>query len=92
MTAGRRIYPDADGMFQALEPGDYMHTSEVTLYWPPGAAVGPWAAHADKKITEHDDGTITVMPSILCTYAKQRPGMPGAWHGFLVGGVWRECA
>ena len=35
-------------------------------------------------ITEHEDGSITVTPSIHNTAA-------GGWHGFLTAGVWRSC-
>lgn len=38
-------------------------------------------------VTEHDDGTITVSPSILSTMADHGHD----WHGFLEHGVWREC-
>ncbi len=31
------------------------------------------------QVIEHEDGTITVKPSII---------MPCGWHGFLVQGVW----
>ena len=34
---------------------------------------------------EHEDGTITVTPSIVITTHV------GTWHGFLERGVWREC-
>ena len=34
-------------------------------------------------VTEHEDGTITVSPSILIT------GEGGSWHGYLELGVWR---
>ncbi len=37
-------------------------------------------------ITEHDDGTVTVSPSILATTAAHGYD----WHGFLERGVWRE--
>ena len=36
--------------------------------------------------TEHDDGTITLSPSINLHPAPGRDG----WHGFLERGVWRE--
>lgn len=41
------------------------------------------------QITEHDDGTITVSPSILIqsTWASE----PVQWHGWLEHGVWREA-
>lgn len=38
-------------------------------------------------VTEHEDGTITVSPSIHMYANNQHP----EWHGFLEAGVWREC-
>jgi hypothetical protein len=40
-------------------------------------------------VTEHEDGTITVKPSI----GLGRAGAPGGFarHGFLTRGEWREC-
>ena len=40
-------------------------------------------------VTEHDDGTVTVSPSILVTSGSN--GREPSWHGFLERGVWREC-
>lgn len=37
-------------------------------------------------VVEHEDGTITVSPSILVN-----KGTPREWHGFLKKGIWREC-
>lgn len=37
-------------------------------------------------VIEHEDGTITVSPSILV-----RDGQGGEWHGYLVRGNWKEC-
>lgn len=92
---GRRVYEGADGTFAALEPGDYIlikheGVAPILLYWPPGAELGPWHAHVDKRITEHEDGTVSVSPSILCVYAKLQAGKPGSWHGFLERGIWRQ--
>lgn len=52
-------------------------------------------------VTEHDDGTISVTPSILANdsrAASEQMGgaAPGAiagpgWHGYLEHGVWRSC-
>lgn len=39
------------------------------------------------QVTEHDDGTITVSPSIL---VGDGAGVH-QWHGFLERGVWREA-
>jgi hypothetical protein len=42
-------------------------------------------------VIEHEDGTITVSPSILWG-PDQMPGYPEThWHGFLERGIWREC-
>lgn len=40
-------------------------------------------------IVEHDDGTITVSPSILITTGRESGNKQ--WHGYLEKGVWREC-
>lgn len=59
----------------------------------PNGALGNLAGH---QVVEHDDGTITVAPSILChphgelDENDQRVEKPG-WHGFLECGVWRSC-
>lgn len=39
------------------------------------------------QVVEHEDGTITVSPSILVSKGPNNP----VWHGFLERGVWREC-
>lgn len=49
------------------------------------SGLGNLSAH---DVTEHEDGTITVSPSILLT----SPGFPSVRrHGFLVRGVWQPC-
>lgn len=50
----------------------------------PNGLFGNISAH---KVEEHDDGTVTVSPSILVTQGHK--GLE--WHGFLVRGVWRSC-
>jgi len=72
-----------------LKPGEY---GKIDGYWhgcPPQEHVGFGALFANLSghdITEHEDGTITVSPSILIT---QHDGQ--TWHGYLERGVWREC-
>ncbi len=41
---------------------------------------------SNHQITEHEDGTITVSPSILVS--SKHLGLQ--WHGFLERGIWRE--
>lgn len=48
---------------------------------------GRLANLARHVVTEHDDGTISVSPSILV----RGGGDEGEWHGFLERGFWRKC-
>lgn len=85
---GRRL---TDGPLTAavFAPGDYMKVTEgedagVWYIRPPRGHVGCLRNH---EVTEHEDGTITVSPSILIDYH----GTEGLnWHGWLERGVWRE--
>lgn len=80
---GRRIYPDKDGNLRLAE-GDYGKDGRnVWVCRPPGCHAGDLSNHT---VTEHEDGTITVSPSILL----DEPGGPG-WHGYLERGAWRTC-
>lgn len=56
------------------------------LIYLPGAGVGTLTKHT---VEEHEDGTITVSPSILLT--GHNAGNPTTRHGFLRRGVWEEC-
>lgn len=89
LTEGRRL-PDAvfgkpgvgwDSWRREMKPGDYMkvdYDGTVNLWiCDPLGHMGRVASHT---ITEHDDWTITVSPSIL----------GGGWHGHLEHGVWRK--
>lgn len=69
----------------ALEHGDYAwgERHEVWFCCPPRGAVGSLADHT---VTEHEDGTITVSPSILMPSTTEH----GNWHGYLEHGIWRE--
>lgn len=99
VTPGRRIatpptgwndtdYPDnPDGM--PWRPGDFW--KNVRGEWE---ACTPNGAHAGLRlhtVIEHDDGTITVSPSIECNAPQHGPTGGPYWHGFLEAGVWREC-
>lgn len=50
----------------------------------PNGMLGNLSGH---QVTEHEDGTITVSPSIL----TQSQHEDKTWHGYLEKGVWREC-
>jgi hypothetical protein len=66
--------------------GDYWKDDGVWYGWcPADGERNLLCTLARHTVTEHDDGTITVSPSILC-------GNPGRqWHGFLEHGVWRKA-
>ena len=64
------------------KPGDYWKRATGWM------AACPNGLHANLErhsVTEHEDGTITVSPSILCRSGSAE------WHGYLERGVWREC-
>ena len=78
--------------FYEKTPGTFMKVSGV-----PNAVGGRWMVISPNglmgtirddvhTVTEHDDETITVSPSILIN-----AGAAGEWHGFLEHGVWREA-
>jgi len=90
MTAieGRRVDADPDDPnqfpFPKMEPGDYGKDIHGVWHCRP-----PWKHAAgclgNHKVVEHEDGTITVSPSILIKTHL------GNWHGYLEQGIWREC-
>jgi hypothetical protein len=75
------VLPDVD--YDDLQ-GGYWRTADGTWMCglpAPGFGIGSLTKHT---ITEHDDGTITVSPSILVDTGDGR-----RWHGYLERGVWR---
>ena len=88
VTPGRRIWPvrvDEDGgEWFRPEDGDYFYDRKNSAWHAttPNGLAGNLANH---DVVEHEDGTITVSPSILVDGSTD-----GSWHGFLERGVWRE--
>ncbi len=79
---GERVYPDKVG-YLVMWPGCYGKTKDgVWMCFPPSDKVS-MGSLANHEVTEHEDGTITVSPSILIE-------AEGVWHGYLERGVWRE--
>jgi len=72
-----------------LKEGDYGKDPRDGNWYarPPGKKnhMGNLAKH---EIEEHEDGTITVKPSILVSY--EYADNKWSWHGYLERGVWRE--
>lgn len=80
---GRRIDQTEDRVFW-LKPGDYgKHRNGDWMACTPNGLFGNLRSH---EVIEHEDGTITVSPSILVTCGEKEE-----WHGYLEKGVWREC-
>lgn len=77
---GRRVYVES---FINLKPGDYAMIKGIWYCCVPDDRFGNLSNH---QVTEHEDKTITVSPSILVS----RGGKRGQWHGYLEHGVWRE--
>ena len=84
MTTQGKRHDLAEGEY-ALEMGEY--GKDLKGHWfyrvpVPGFGTGGLDKH---QITEHENGTITVQPSILCYGSFDK-----TWHGYLEKGVWRE--
>lgn len=78
---GRRV---RDKEPHEFEPGDYGQWNRDGNRWharTPNGHLGNLGAH---DVTEHDDGTITVRPSIAVSDGEKE-----LWHGYLERGVWR---
>lgn len=81
---GRRLPDDASEWSE----GDYGRNRGVWHCRPPRCHLGSLERH---DVTEHEDGTITVSPSILLHSTDADGKTVELWHGFLERGVWREC-
>lgn len=92
-TQGRRVHfpgEDSANLIPAdieakLQPGDYWEWPRYDL-WLVCAPNGDLASlrPAIHTIIEHEDGSISVHPSIQFKSGRR-------WHGYLERGVWREC-
>lgn len=80
---GKRVDRLDDSLFQG---GEYGKGSNGIWYCcPPDTdLIGNLAGH---HVVEHENGTITVTPSILIN--ARHKGQE--WHGYLRNGVWEEC-
>ena len=85
---GRRVKLGDRGLI-SLEPGDFAFCRQDGS-WYGSTPTGDLANLANHQITVHEDGMISVSPSILVS--TSRDGVPlELWHGFLDRGVWRSC-
>lgn len=101
--SGRRLPDSVDGHFPSLEPGDYVQIVGGVWYdekqkqhpgvpiWIVRAPNGQVCSLNEKHgFTLHEDGTLTVTPSIKITTLGRGEG-DELWHGYLERGVWRTC-
>lgn len=78
---GKRVYdtkrPLQVGEFQKSDLGHW-------FVRPPGVPheIGITGGATEWDVVEHEDGTISVTPSI---------NVIDIWHGYLTRGVWRSC-
>lgn len=76
MIRGIRCYPDSEGELWLPEYGYGQGRDGMWYARPPGASMSDLDGWI---VEEHEDRTITVMPSIDT----------GNWHGWLVQGYWQ---
>lgn len=73
---------------QLMQPGEYSKLPDGTWYGcTPNGHTGNLSAH---DVVEHEDGTITVSPSIAVSMRQDGKDVE-LWHGYLERGVWRSC-
>lgn len=82
---GKRVEPIDGDLF--LKAGEYGINPKDGKWYArppdPDVGMGNLSGH---DVTEHEDGTITVSPSILISMPDGRE----LWHGYLERGIWRE--
>lgn len=72
-----------DGLLPA--PGEYgIDARGLWFGMTPNDHLANLSAH---NVQEHEDGTITVTPSIKVSC----PNRGELWHGYLQSGVWKSC-
>lgn len=81
---GKRIHTEH---LVILLPGEYAFMGGRWFAATPNGKLGDLSNH---DVVEHEDGTITVSPSILVTGYDDEKNETVVWHGYLERGVWRE--
>lgn len=95
MTSPGRRLPDGAKWYgndpDSAMPGDYGRVLvDGRWEWRCRTPNGLGGNLTNHTVTEHDDGTITVDPSILCDW--RNPETPRRYHGFLRRGVWETLS
>lgn len=81
---GERIYPDSEGNLW-LKEGEYGKGTDGIWYAKAPGLKSGFGSLQNHQVTEHDDGTISVSPSIVME------NHTGYFHGFLKNGIWNRC-
>ena len=71
-----------------LEPGEYGNRGVNWYGVTPNGLLCTLTKHT---VTEHEDGTISVSPSIACEGTIGDSPKVIRWHGFLQHGVWIDA-
>lgn len=80
---GRKVYLKSSEL-HLLKPGEYTNADGIWYAVPPNSP--DLLANLSKhQVVEHEDGTLSVSPSILVSNSS------GSWHGYLERGIWRDC-
>jgi len=82
---GKRVYKQNNEF--PSNPGEYMKNPDESWVFCVPTGIHGTINSKTWAITEHEDKTITVSPSILVTCHNPEY----SWHGFLEKGIWREC-
>lgn len=94
IVKGTRVYPDTDDpeedVAHGLKAGEYCKQPYDGKWY----AMAPGDHNlliglAGHKVEEHQDGTITVTPSIIVT--KHDNDCKLQWHGYLTKGEWIDA-
>ena len=90
LVIGNRVYLESEhsNKIPCNGPGDYGKDSNGVWWCCPPTGRCPIGNLKDHTITEHEDGTITVTPSILFSNTHAGRG----YHGYLTRGEWSESA
>lgn len=77
----KRIYPDDNGDIKYPEASYGKGNDGIWMLRPLGGNLGSLKDH---EVTENEDGTITVSPSILMDDGRTKV------HGYIERGIWRN--
>jgi hypothetical protein len=80
MKTPGEYYKEVDGSWRAVLPIQRCNSIG-------GQFIANLSRH---DVVQHENGTITVSPSILVEGVCE-DGTKFVWHGYLIKGVWNEC-